>query len=337
MESRLLRSLSLTTRERIDTRRINLFGLALVVLAALRVAVGFLAVPAPVLGVASVVATVLFMVLPILALFAGAGHRWDLRQAVALVVLGALVQGGCHELVRAAATPGAAGLLDAVGQTGLVVWCMGAGAALACLLKDRNMMLPIAVFLALFDTWLVFAPEGLVSRTLHGAPAPIDLKDVALKIPALAAQNAPPEQAANGLAQNLAYVGPADLLFLGMFFVALYRYSMRPRATFLAIVPVLVAYLAVVLLFPDVWLGPIRLAALPALLPIGLTVLWVNRREFQLARDERIITLGLLVLGIPLVAWRIVATQPALEAPRGVEWSPPLEKSVEEMQKPFRF
>lgn len=324
----------MTTRERIDTRRLNLFGLTLVVLAVMRIAVGFVAVPAPVLAMANVVATVLFMVLPILALFAGAGHRWDLKQAVALVVLGALVQAGCHELIKTAATPGVAGLLDTVGQSGLVVWCMGAGAALACLLKDRNMLLPIAVFLALFDTWLVFAPEGLVSRALHGAPAPVDLKSVALEIPALAAQNAPP---ANGLAQNLAYVGPADLLFLGMFFVALYRFSMRPRATFLAIVPVLVLYLAVVLRFPDVWIGPIRLAALPALLPIGLTVLWTNRREFRLARDERIITWGLLGLGIPFVAWRIATTQPTPELPEEARWSPPFEKSDEDLQKDYHF
>ena len=310
------------------------FGWALAVLTALRIGIGFLALPESLLATASVLATVLFMALPILALFAGAGHRWDLRQAVAIVVLGVLVQVGCHELVRLAAAPAAKGVFDAVGQSGLVAWCMGIGAALACLLKDRNMLLPIAVFLALFDVWLVFAPEGFVGKALSGGPTPIDLKDVALKIPAIAAQGAPAESAANGLAQIQAYVGPADLLFLAMFFVALYRFEMRPKATFLAIVPVLTLYLAVVLLFPDVWIGPIRLAALPALLPIGLTVLWTNRREFRLLPEERAITWGLLLLGAPFVAWRILATQSS----EPVEiWTPPLEKSIEDLQKSYRF
>ena len=273
------------------------------------------------------------MALPIVALFAGAGHRWDIRQAIAIVVLGVLVQVGCHELVGMAQGPVAKGVFDAVGQSGLVVWCLGVGAALACLLKDRNMLLPIAVFLALFDVWLVFAPEGLVGKALNGASTPFDLKDVALKIPAIALVDAP-ETPANGFAQIQAYVGPADLLFLAMFFVALYRFRMRPRATFLAITPVLILYLAVVLLFPDVWIGPIRLAALPALLPIGLTVLWANRREFRLLPDERAITLGLLLLGIPFVGWRILSTQEH-EAPP--EWTPPFEKSVEEMAKGYRF
>ena len=89
---------------------------------------------------------------------------------------------------------------------------------------------------------------------------------------------------------------------------------MRPRATLYAIAPVLIVYLGIVLLAPNVWLGPIRLAALPALLPIGLTVLGVNRREFSLLPDERAITLGMLILGIPFVAWRIVATQPTEHA-----------------------
>ena len=300
-------------------------------LAVLRVAVGYVAVPASAVDAASVVVTVAFMALPILTLFAGAGHRWDLKQAIAIVVLGVIVHVGSTELVKLATGPAAAGIFRAVGQVGLVVWCMGIGAALACLLKDRNMLLPIAVFLALFDTWLVFAPEGLVSQAMSGGAAPISLQAAAYAIPDIAASNAPAAEAANGFARDRAYIGPADLLFLAMFFVALYRFEMRARATFRAILPVLLAYLAVVLLLGDVEIGPIRLAALPALLPIGLTVLWVNRREFHLLRDEKIITLALLVLGIPLVAWRIAATQPAPEIVS------PFDKSDADLAKTYKF
>ena len=301
------------------TRRLNLFMVALLVFAVLRVAAGYVTVPLAMVPVASVATTVLFMVLPIAALFLGAGHRWDLKQALAVVVMGVAVQLGGTGLAKMAGNPAVGGLVFSGSQVGLVIWCMGAGAALACLLKDRNMLLPIAVFLALFDAWLVFAPEGFVSQALSGARAPIKLEAVAYTVPRVATSAAPGE--ANGFAQNLAYVGPADLLFLAMFFVALYRFGMRPRATLYAIAPVLIVYLGIVLLAPSVWLGPIRLAALPALLPIGLTVLWVNRREFKLLPEERAITLGMLILGIPFVAWRIVATQPT-ETPKVVPLSP---------------
>ena len=287
----------------------------------LRVAVGYVAVPVSLLFPASVLTTVLFMVIPMLALFLGAGHPWDLKQAIAIVVLGVVVQTGGATLAHMAVSRALGGAIFAASQAGLVVWCMGAGAALACLLKDRNMLLPIAVFLALFDTWLVFAPEGLVSRALSGAPAPIKLDQVAYAVPKVATSATP--QVANGFAQSLAFVGPADLLFLAMFFVALYRFGMRPRQTLVAIAPVLVAYLAIVLLLPNAWVGPIRLAALPALLPIGLTVLWVNRKEFHLLPDEKAITIGLVVLGVPFVAWRIFATQPVSEPPRPTHAVPP--------------
>ena len=290
-----------------DSSRLRLFGLVLVALAFLRVLLGYVALPVGLTPAASILSTVVFMVLPMVALFLGAGHRWDIKQAIAIVVLGVVVQIGGAQLAQMAVKPAVGGVIFAASQAGLVVWCMGAGAALACLLKDRNMLLPIAVFLALFDTWLVFAPEGLVSKALSGAPTPIKLDKIAYAVPQVATVGAPPT---NGLVRTLAFVGPADLLFLAMFFVALYRFGMRPRATLVAIAPVLVVYLGIVLLLPDVWLGPIRLAALPALLPIGLTVLWVNRKEFKLLPDERAITLGLVLLGVPFVAWRILATQP---------------------------
>ena len=58
----------------------------------------------------------------------------------------------------------------------------------------------------------------------------------------------------------------------------------------------LIAYMGAVLF------GPSSLSALPALLPIGLVILLVNVREFQLKRDEWIgtILVGLLAFGL---AW----------------------------------
>lgn len=315
--------------------RLRLFGLVLALLILLRIAVGYVAVPIEILDLTNSVVTILFMVLPILALFLGAGHEWDIKFAIAVVIVGVMFHVGGTELVKNAQGPVAKGILRAAAQGGLVTWCMGAGAALATLLKDRNMLLPIAAFLALFDMWLVFAPEGFVQKAISGGHAPISLEAAAYAIPKMVANNAP-EAAPKGFASDLAFVGPADLLFLGMFFVALYRFRMRPKETFRAIAPVLLIYLAIVLKFPDVWLGPIRLSALPALLPIGITVLWVNRKEFKLLPDEKMITIGLLAMGIPFVIWRIIVSQPAPD-PAPQYWSPPFEKSVEDLARPYQF
>ncbi|RYG23872.1 hypothetical protein EON82_12635 [bacterium] len=303
----------------------------------MRIGIGYIAVPTSLVGTASAFVTVVFMVVPILALFLGAAHRWDLAQAVAFVVLGAIVQLGLSTLAGMAVNPVAGGILFALGQMGLVVWCMGVGAGLACLLKDRNMLLPMAAFLALFDMWLVFAPEGMVGKIARGNQE--TLAKVAYTIPRVADSQAAPETAPHGFAQPLAFVGPADLLFLAMFFVALYRFEMRSKETFRAMMPVLIAYLAAVLIFShyETSIGPIRLAALPALLPIGLTVLWVNRREFKLLPDERAATIGLLIIGIPLVAWRIAVSQPEPEPAPTVEWAPPFEKQIDDLRKPIRY
>ena len=311
----------------------------LLALAIVRIGIGYVAVPTALVTAASALVTIVFMAVPILALFLGAAHRWDLVQAVSFVVLGAVLQMGLSTLAGMAASPVAGGVLFALGQLGLVVWCMGVGAGLACLLKDRNMLLPIAAFLALFDMWLVFAPEGMVGKIARGNQE--SLAKVAYAIPKVADSQAAPEAAPHGFAQAYAFVGPADLLFLAMFFVALYRFDMRAKQTFRVIVPVLLAYLAAVIVCSayEFSIGPIRLAALPALLPIGLTVLLVNRREFKLLPDEKAATIGLLIIGIPLVAWRIAVSQPEPEpAPTPtVQWSPPFDKPVEDLQKPFRY
>lgn len=295
------------------------FFLALFGLALLRITVGYVAVPVAWLGAASTFATVAFMAIPILALFVGAGHRWSFVQALLMIAIGVALQFGISRILPSFESPVLQGILFAFAQTGLVCWCLGAGAALACALRDRNMILPISVFLALFDMWLVFAPEGPVGKIARGGQE--KLAAIAYTIPKIVATNAAPEEVPKGFAHPSAFVGPADLLFLGMFFVALYRFRMRPVATFKAMVPVLIAYLAIVLCFPNVWIGPIRLAALPALLPIGLVVLIVNRREFVLTKDEKLITVLIAAIGIPFVAWRIAVTQPAPEE----EVAPPLQ------------
>lgn len=276
-------------------------------LVALRLLIGSVAFPTGSLLGLSLLVSVLFVAAPIFALFRGASIGWTWGKSLGFLVVGLLLWKGAGMLVpHFPHTPLLQGLCLAVSQQSLVVWCLGLGATIALIVKDKNLLLPIAIFLALFDMWLVFSPMGVVNREVIQGTGKA-LANVAYQVPK------PEARSAGGYAAPLAYVGPADYLFLAMFFVALFRFRMRISETFRASVPTLALYLLIVLCFGAVRLGPITLGALPALLPIGLVVLIVNRKEFQLARDEKIATALLAVGGIAFVTWSIVGYQPPKE------------------------
>ena len=294
------------------------FFLVLLGIALLRVAVGFISIPPNHAWIvtASVVVTVIFVAAPILGLFWAAGYGWTPLKSVCLLIGGAAVWFVCLFFTHRVTSHLLGGMLVSLGQSGLICWCFAIGSLLALFLKDRNLVLPIAIFLALFDMWLVFAPEGMVQRTVVQGPMTI-LKQMAYQAPLVQTKSA------GGKAEAMLFVGPADFVFLSMFFVALYRFKMRPIPTLFVIMPVLAVYLLVVLCFPNVHLGPISLGALPALLPIGIVVLVVNRDQFQLNRDEKMTTVVLTVVGTVVVIWRIwqplppsqVVTLPSLDDP----------------------
>ncbi len=275
--------------------------LAIVVL---RLVTGFAQLPFAVLAFASVVVSVLFIAIPILGFYRGASFPWTWREATLAVVAGALIQFLFAMGAGAVKVPFLSVSLLAFSQTGLLLWCFGLGALLASILKDKNVILPVSIFLALFDIWLVFAPEGVASQAVSGKRPELQqmMQGLSYQVPAL-----------GGFARPMAYVGPADFLFIAMFFVALFKFKMRTRATFLALVPTLAAYLLVVLVFRDTMLGPFRLAALPALLPIGAVILAVNWREFKLTKDELASTIAVLVIGTGLVTWRLIVSNSAPE------------------------
>jgi hypothetical protein len=201
--------------------------------------------------------------------------------------------------------PGLAASL--AGQAGLLMWCLGLGCLLALALKDQNLLIPIAVFLALFDIWLVFAPDGPVGQIARGNQE--QLAQIAYSVPR------PASAPTGGRPQPLAYIGPADFMFSAMFFAALYRFGLDVRRTAQWLAPVLVAYLLLALLAGDVSIGPIRLAALPALLPIAAVVLAVNGRHFRLTRDEWTSTAVLGGLMLAFVVWRFSVTAEPVPPP----------------------
>lgn len=265
---------------------VSAFFLSLVLLQALRIAIGFTPVPIPLVIPLTILATAIFVSVPIFAVFRAAENPWTPKLAVLFIVCGVVGQAALYFVTKA--VHGFPLLLAvSVSQIALFTWCVGLGALLATLIKDKNLLIPITICLCLLDVFLVFAPNGITRIIMEKAPQV--LPTVGASIPKIqtTVTSAPVGQ--------FATIGPADFVFLGMLFIALFRFKLRTRQTLLVLIPTVLVYLVLAAIF----------GAVPLLPPIVLTVLAVNIREFKLTRDEWISTgvvgaifLGLLVYGL---------------------------------------
>jgi len=282
------------------------FVVVLLALAALRVVLPLVQVPIPAAQVLSVLVTLVFLAAPILALYRAASFAWRATTAWAFVGVGLAVHGLAMLLNVTVQSPSLPlqGTIGALGQTGLILWTVGLGAALATMIKDKNLLLPVGLFLAGFDVFTVVSEFGITRQVLVQRPELF--QSVAYQVPTV------------GSPEPQAFVGPADMFFLAMFFVALYRFGMRARETFLWMLPALAAYLLIVIFFGHVQVGRVSLGALPALVPIGLVILLVNWREFSLTRTERVATLGVaaVALGLAILGF-LMPARPVVPSPKG--------------------
>lgn len=294
-------------------------------LALLRIGTAYFAVPIEIATLLSVVSTLVFVATPILALYRAASDFWSTKSGFLLLGIGVLLHVG--GVLASKYLLQDSGLLAVIclafAQSGLLLWCAALGVLLALLIKDKNLLLPVSAFLAGLDMFLVFAPIGIARQVVEKNPTLF--KTIAYNVPKIASGEAP------GVLVPMAFVGPADFFFLGMFFVALYRFHMQVAATFRWVVIVLLAYLAIVIAFGSMKIGPVSLSMLPALVPIGLTVLIVNRREFKLSSQERIATWtvvaisAILGLGGLWLSSNSRRAQPAAPLPSGN--APAIERS----------
>lgn len=254
------------------------------VLAALAWLTPNLAIPFEWVDAANVLVSALFVALPVAILFCASRERWTLRASILGLALFALCSTGLTALTRSAAGP--PGLFAALSSIATVGWAGCLGFAVASLFRDKNLLLPAAIVLATVDIIIVFAPAGTVKQALGSNVGRAVFEGIAFSIPTA------------GRAEPLAMIGPADFLFLGMFFLAIHRFQMNSKATVFAIVPALILYLWIAVFFGHVNLAGLPLRALPALLPIAIVVLLANRKEFRLTQSERKMTfvLGILCL-----------------------------------------
>lgn len=290
------------------------FWVAAGVLFVLNLALGLLRVPPTVAIILSILTGVIFVSLPLIGLFFAASSEWKWGKALVHLAIGVALHVGSVQISRAIG-PGVAGVfVQAIGQFGLIVWCAGLGASIALIIKDKNLILPVCIFLAGFDVYLIISPSTPVSQMV--ASNSRAFTDVALKVPSAQATIQPDAKPEDKLPRIVpsAFIGPADLLFSMAFFVLLFRFRMEVEKTARILVPVLLGYLALVFITP--W------GMLPALVPIGATVLIVNRRHFSMTKDEKLGTWLVGIIAFGLAAWGIyqrATYKPPVRTPQAIE------------------
>lgn len=262
------------------------FALILGGLALVRLVLPFIPVPLAIKPYADTLLTVIFLSLPLVAIYRAMSEKPDAKRAAVLFLSGAAIHGALVllDLYVFNGKGAVSGLLSALKPIGLQIWCVGLGALVASLISDRNLLIPIGIFLIGYDIFLVLTPLGFTQKLMKAAPA--ILQQGGMSIPAVSTK-----VAANGKAEISGVIGPADLVFLGTFFLAMFRFDMRPYATLRIMIPVLLMYLLFVM---------VSGISLPALVPIGLVSLVVNWKLFRLNKEEKLATglIALIVIGI---------------------------------------
>lgn len=179
-----------------------------------------------------------------------------------------------------------AGRARAVTTLLLIIAASSFGCLISFILREPNILLPVAGLAAYVDVWTVLV--GPTSKVLEEAPHVVSA--VAAAIPSMGG-------ASSGFAP-IAFIGPADFIFFALFLAAAYRLKMEPKRTFWIAFPLLTIGMITVLsnLFP---LG------LPALTLIGVSVILGNYKHFKLKRDEYI---AMGIVAVLLIAAIFVVT-----------------------------
>lgn len=278
------------------------FGVLLLLMAATRIAAANILIPGSWLEAARVLITVIFVGLPVVAIFYGAKFDWTPARAGIFLGVSVVAWGALYVVAATIAKRNMDfnGVVTTLMDVDMFFFCLGLGALIASSLKDKNLIVPISIFLILFDVFLVLTPEGPTRQLIVHMPTV--LAAIGHGIPEVGSI---PK---HGHVVFFASVGPADFLFLSMFFVALSRFQMRAAATLGVLLPILLAYLLLTR-----WLS-----AVPLLVPIGIAVLAVNLRDFKLTRQEWLGTGLVALLGVGLITWS--ATRPDEKAPPPPIW-----------------
>ncbi|MDO8585712.1 MAG: hypothetical protein Q7T82_01605 [Armatimonadota bacterium] len=139
------------------------------------------------------------------------------------------------------------------------------GYLVSFVLRDKNIVLPIAGFAACLDIWTV--TWGPTRHMIEKAPKLVEEVSAPIPIP-------------GGHGDLASVIGPADFVFLAVFFGAIYRLKMEPGLTFRIVLPLLCLTMIAVNSTP-------YFPGIPALVPMGIGVIAANYRHVKFSKQEK--------------------------------------------------
>lgn len=231
-------------------------------------------------GILMVVMSIALMMLVQLALavsIAGLGMK---PKTSALWALGSAVVFAGFLLMFSSTSPAvpkvvARGLV-AIQQLSLMSLAAFLGCTVSHIVREPNLLLPVAMVAALVDYWNVNL--GPLGHFIENKPSVVSAVAVHMPSPV------------PGIPAMM--VGMGDFVFLAMYFAILFRFGMNVRGTFWLGYVVLTASMLFVL----------KAGVLPALIPMGIVVIVANARHFKLSREEKVAVLYAAVLVLVLFA-----------------------------------
>jgi len=189
---------------------------------------------------------------------------------VALIMLGAVKM-----------PPVVAVLVASMRDIALILFAVSLGYTLSVIVREPNILLPVAIFAAIVDYWSVnYGPLAILL-----ARRPQVVAAAAVQVPAM------------GQPEPVSMIGVGDFVFLALFFGVMYRYRMNVAGAFWLGFVLLTLTMFAVLRVPS-------LGAVPALVPIAIAVIGANTKHLKLKRGE---VLSTLLVGIILVALLILS------------------------------
>ncbi len=245
----------------------------------------------PIVGI--VAGTVVFLLLSLAVIRNIA--LWDIKPLHEFFLIAFSLTGWYAVTLYAAQYKAAVPFLSPLTSLLFLVACAFLGRLLSRLIRDVNMLVPIAVVLLLVDIFTVFVgPTGVALDR-----APDLVAKLSIGLPAIGSAAGP--EGAGGFA-FIATAGLGDFIFLAFFFVATWRYGLRFERTFWYIF----AFVAVAML------GSLMVMFLPGipLLPfVAMGFLLANIGQFSFTAQEKLYFLIAMVFIAALIAAGALLTQ----------------------------
>ena len=160
---------------------------------------------------------------------------------------------------------------------GITLACTFLGIALSRIVREANVLLPVALVAMPIDYIGAMTPIGFTQNAVHQHPNMV--RAVSIPVPTV------------GGLHPIGFIGPGDALFLAFFFAVVQRLGLNMRGTFAWMYGLLTLTMLLVLT------TGINIAAL---IPMGLAMLIANWSAFRLQRSEVFATLYAIILVLVL-------------------------------------